>query len=88
MSEDAMDMSMVNNAGKYKAAEARHRNAQRRRFWMTARRALAWILIGVVLILLMCLDQMAAWLAASCACVCLVAAAIVVDRFVRGGRYG
>lgn len=87
MSEDTSVMKMVNDPEKSRAVDARFRNGRRRGFWKMARRALLWILAGALLILLMYFGQIAVWLAASCTCACVVAAAVTVDRFIRGGRY-
>lgn len=88
MSEDAVVMGMVNDPEKCRAVDAGYRRCRRQGFWKMARRALAWILAGAAWVLLMCLGQIAVWLASVLTCVCVVAAAITVDRFARGGRYG
>lgn len=87
MSEDAMVMGMVNDPEKYRAVDAGQRRSRLRAFWKMARRMLTWILAGTAWVLLMCLGQIAVWLASVLTCACVVAAAITADRFFREGRY-
>lgn len=64
------------------------RQEKRRAFWLGARKALLWILAGAVTLLLMCMGQIAVWLASVITCGCTVAAAIVIDRYVWRWRRG
>lgn len=71
-----------------KELDEKIRRERKREFWVMARAALSWILLGAVILLLMVLDQVAVWLASSCTCGCIVAAAIVIDRYVMRRRHG
>ena len=96
MSEDKQVMEMVNDhAAKVQEQQAsteeiatpacalvRNDNLWRD-FLLMAIKVLLWLLAGAVILALMVSNQIAVWLAASCTCVCVVAAAINIDRFFR-----
>ena len=97
MSEDKQVMEMVNEHAA-RALERRcaspegiatpvcalaRNDRKNRAFLLMAIKALLWVLAGAVILALMVSNQIAVWLAASCTCVCVVAAAIRVDRHFR-----
>lgn len=92
MSEDKMVEEMVNGADETAKRKAEQlirkiqssaKQARKKTFLLMVRRTLLWTLAGLLLILLMLCGQIAVWLASVCTCVCVVAAAINVDRFFR-----